>query len=53
VYQVGNYYIGTRYFVSRTPILALQPTQPPVQWVHGLFPECKLAGTWSWPFISI
>jgi hypothetical protein len=28
---------------------SLGPTQPPMQWVLGLFPGNKVTGTWRWP----
>jgi len=27
----------------------LVPTQPPIQWTPGLFPEVKVARAWRWP----
>ena len=38
---------------SHTPRPALGPTQPPIQWVPGLFPVDKAAGAWRWPPTSI
>ena len=32
---------------------AVRFTQPPMQWVPGLFPDGKAVSVWSWPFASI
>jgi len=44
--------LGTFLFttVSR---MALEPTQPPIQWAPGgSFPGGKAAGAWRWPLTS-
>jgi len=35
---------------SRRP---LDPTQPPIQWISGLFSRGKAGGPWRWPPIHI
>jgi hypothetical protein len=46
--RLGIFFFTT---ASRT---ALEPTQPPIQWVPGgSFPGSKAAGAWSWPLTPI
>ena len=44
---------GTEFLFSKTSRLVVGPTQPPIQWVPGLFPGSRAVRVWCCPFIFI
>jgi hypothetical protein len=48
-----NIYLSHNFFLMFTFTLALGHTQPPTQWIRGVSPRGKSAGTWSCTHLQI